>query len=198
MSSNIQFADELDDVAVATDALETPDDPSEIFETLVADPSRCCQQCYRRLNRQEEFDHATGREHGSILSFVWFDLPSSEPDWNTADREYFERVQLPNRSERVNPPGGRPGESRSACGFCGAVEPHRSPSTRSREEALGAAAGISATLQEFAVSHNPLALVVEVGDLKRDPDHAGDDFKTFRKATARAVEAGRGRPRRPR
>lgn len=192
----IQLADELDDVDLATDAIDVSEDPSEIFGTLVANASLCCQQCYRRLSRQESFDHETGREHGGVLSFVWFDLPSSEPNWNTADREYFERVQLPDRTDRVNPPGDRPGESRSACNFCGAVDPHRSPSTRSREEAIAAAGGISATLTEFGVAHNPLSLLVEVADLKRTPDYAGDDFATFQLATARAVEAGRGPPRR--
>jgi len=179
--------------SIATGDVDVPDRPEDIFETLVADPALCCQQCYRRIRARHHFDHGWGRRVGDILSFVDYDLPEGEPAWNTADREYSELEQLEARTEHANPPGDDL-DSASACGLCGAVDSHRSPSTRSRSEALKAAVGIIATLTEFGCAHDPLALLVEVGDLKRDPDYAGDDFATFRTAVARAVRAGR-RPR---
>lgn len=177
------------DTSFASDDVEIPNDPGDVFEDLVADPSLCCQQCYRRLRARHNFPHERGRSIGDILSFVDYDLPEGEPVWNTADRDYHEEELLADRTEEVHPPGDT--TSHTGCGFCGAVEPHRSPSTRSRSEALDAAVGIVATLQEWGVSHNPLALLVEVGDLKRDPDMAGDDFGTFATATERAARAGR-------
>ncbi|WP_324757057.1 hypothetical protein [Haloarcula montana] len=177
--------------SIATDDVDVPDDPEDVFETLVADPSLCCQQCYRRVRARYEFDHGWGRDVGDILSFVDYDLPEGAVDWNTADREYWEEAELADRREEAHPPGDD--GSGKACSFCGAVDHHRSPSTRSREEALEAAVGIVATLIEFGAAHNPLVLLVEVADLKRDPDYAGDDYETFRLAVARAVRAGRSR-----
>ncbi|EMA19025.1 hypothetical protein [Haloarcula argentinensis] len=179
--------------SIATDDVDVPDQPEVVFETLVADPSLCCQQCYRRIRAQHNFGHNWGRSVGDILCFVEYDLPEGEPRWNTADREYHEQEQLAGRTEYANPPGDNL-DSSTACAFCGAVDTHRSPSTRSRSEALEAAVGIIATLTEFGAAHDPLALLVEVGELKRDPDYAGDDFGTFSTAVARAVKAGR-RPR---
>ncbi|WP_434531029.1 hypothetical protein ACODNH_05300 [Haloarcula sp. NS06] len=181
------------DISLAVDATNAPDQPEDVFETLVADPSLCCQQCYRRIRARHNFDHNWGRRVGDMLSFVEYDLPEGEPRWNTADREYHEQERLADRTEHANPPDDNL-DSSTACAFCGAVDTHRSPSTRSRREALEAAVGIIATLTEFGAAHDPLALLVEVGELKRDPDYAGDDFGTFSTAVARAVKAGR-RPR---
>ena len=184
---SIQFAPTA---SIATDDVEVPEQPRDVFEQLVADPSLCCQQCYRRIRARHNFNHDWGRRIGDILSFVDYDLPEGEPRWNTSDREYHEQEELADRTEHANPPGDEL-DSGSACGFCGAVDSHRSPSTRSRSEALEAAVGIITTLTEWGCSHDPLALVVEVGDLKRDPDYAGDDFGTFSTAVERAVRAGR-------
>lgn len=178
--------------SIAVDDVTIPDALDDVFPELVADASRCCQQCYHRLRSRRRFPHEAGVELGGILSFVAYDLPEAEPQWNTVDREYYETAIVGGRTEQAHPPG-ECNESRQACKMCGAVEPHRSPSTRSRSEALQAAVGISRTLQELAVAHNPLALLVEVGDLKQDPDYAGDDFATFQTATARAIRAGRSR-----
>ncbi|GGO01726.1 hypothetical protein [Haloarcula pellucida] len=179
--------------SIATDDVGVPDDPADVFEQLVADASLCCQQCYRRIRARHNFSHQWGRDVGDILSFVDYELPEGEPEWNTTDREYHEEELLSERTVQANPPGDDL-DSGSACANCGAVDAHRSPSTRSREEALQAAVGIIATLTEFGVAHDPLALIVEVGELKQNPDYAGDDFATFATAVARAVRSGR-RPR---
>lgn len=177
------------DVQFATDEVDAPTDPEDVFDELVADPRRCCQRCYRRLRARRRFPDRAGFDHGHLLSFVDAVLPEGAR-WEVLDTEYFESVLIDDRSTTEHPPGERHTNER-ACGFCGVHKPHRSPSTRSRQAALEAALGISATLQEFGVAHNPLALLVEVGDLKRDPDTAGDDHATFSTATARAVWAGR-------
>ena len=176
--------------SIATDDVNVPDRPDDVFDALIADPGLCCQQCFRRIRARYNFSHEWGRRVGDVLTFVDYDLPEGEPNWNTADREYHEQEQLTDRTEHANPPG-EDLDSSTACAFCGAVDSHRSPSTRSRSEALQAAAGIIATLTEFGAAHDPLALLVEVGELKRDPDYAGDDFGTFSTATERAVRAGR-------
>lgn len=185
MSQSIQF----DQSSIASDDVDVPDNPDDVFEQLISDASRCCQQCYRRLRSRRRFPAAAGEAHGDVMAFVEFDLPEKEPHWNIVDRDWFETQANPDGIERVNPPGEA--TSRTGCAHCGAVEPHRSPPTRSRAEAIQAALGIISTLQELGAAHNPLVLLVEVSDLKRDPDYAGDDFRTFSTATSRAVRAGR-------
>jgi hypothetical protein len=44
MSSTPSFEREI---SLAVDDVEVPTNPDDIFEALVADPTRCCQQCYR-------------------------------------------------------------------------------------------------------------------------------------------------------
>jgi len=177
----------------APDDVEVPDDPDDVFEQLLADGSRVCQGCFTRLRRQREYPAEAGERHGDVRAFVDFELPEGEPSWNIVDREWFETTPETDRVERMYPPSDT--DSRTGCDRCGAVEPHRSPPTRSRSEVLQAAVGIASTLQEYAVAHNPLVLLVEVGDLKRKPEYAGDDFATFSEAVSRAIRAGRG-PRR--
>jgi hypothetical protein len=178
-------------VSVANDEVEIPESPEEVFPKVLANASLCCQQCYRRLRSQHRLPKHVGQDHGDLMSFVTMDLPPGAR-WEILEAEWFETVQLRERLEKMHPPGES--DSGTGCCFCGAVRPHRSPPTRSRSEAIRAAVGISMTLQELSVAHNPLALLVEVGEAKRDPDMAGDDFSTFRTATERAVRAGR-RPR---
>jgi len=184
---SIQFAPTA---SIATDDVDVPENPEDVFETLVADPGLCCQQCFRRIRARKDFPHSWGRSVGAVLSFVDYDLPEHEPRWNTADRTYVESERLNHRTEEAAPPDENL-ETTSACKHCGAVDTHRSPLTRSRSEALKAAVGIIATLTEFGAAHDPLALLVEVGEHKRTPEFAGDDFETFRTAVARAVLAGR-------
>lgn len=178
-------------VSVAADEVVVPDDPADIYPDVVANAQLCCQRCYRRLRSRRRFPDAAGYDYSGLLAFVDVDLPPGA-DWQVLGTEYYTTDPVGDRLERMHPPDDA--DSSTGCGVCGAVDPHRSPSTRSRDEALRAAVGISVTLQELSVAHSPLALLVEVGDLKRDPDHAGDDFATFRTAVARAVRAGR-RPR---
>jgi len=186
MSSTPSFEREI---SLAVDDVEVPTTPDDIFEEIVADPTRCCQQCYRRLRSRRQFPQGAGLDHGDVMSFVDRELPP-DAKWDLLDAEFYETVQERDRLEQMHPPG-EDHDSGQGCRFCGAVDPHRSPSTRSRSEALQAAVGISATLSELGAAHNPLVLLVEVADLKRDPDMAGDDFGTFRTAVARAVRAGR-------
>jgi len=178
-------------VSVGTDEVEIPESPPDVFPDVVANASLCCQCCYRRLRARCRFPDQAGYRYAGLLAHVDAQLPPGA-DWEVLGTEYYTTDVVDDRLERMYPPGE--GDSRSGCSACGAVEPHRSPSTRSRSEALQAAIGISVTLQELGVAHNPLALLVEVGDLKRDSDYAGDDFATFRTAVKRAVRAGR-RPR---
>jgi hypothetical protein len=178
------------DVSVATDDVEIPDTPGDVFETLLANASLCCQQCYRRLRARRRFPADAGYRYADLLSFVDAELPDGA-DWELLGTEYYTTDGVDERLERMHPPGED--TSRTGCAVCGAVEPHRSPSTRSRSEALQAAVGIAASLQEWGVAHNPLALLVEVADCKRDSDMAGDDFGTFARATERAIRAGRSR-----
>lgn len=174
--------------SIAVDDVEVPSDPDDIFGDVVANASLCCQQCYRRLRARRRFPDEQGHRHGDLLSFVDAELPEGA-DWEIIGTEYYTTDPVDDRLERMHPPDEA--DSGSGCGCCGAVEPHRSPSTRSRSEALQAAVGIVRTLSELGVAHDPLALLVEVGECKRDPNLAGDDFETFRTAVARSVRSGR-------
>jgi len=175
-------------VSVAADAVEIPDDPEDVFPDVVADGGRCCQRCFSRLRSEHPLPDRVGQDYGDLMSFVVRDLPPGA-QWDRLEADWYETVQERDRLESMYPPGET--TSATGCRTCGAVEPHSSPLTRSRSEALQAAVGISVTLQELGCAHNPLALLVEVADLKRDPDYAGDDFATFRLASERAVRAGR-------
>lgn len=175
----------------ASDHGDVPDDPRMIFPDLVADASLCCQQCFRRLGARRRFPDEPGRAYGDLVTYVDATLPE-DADWELLDAEYWETERERERTTEAAPPSDGPTGTTSACGFCGAVDTHRSPATRSRDAALEAAAGISATLTELAVAHNPLVLLVEVSDLKQTPETAGDDFETFRTAVDRAVRAARG------
>ena len=178
-------------VSVAADGVEIPTDPEDVHPEILADGGRCCQRCFRRLRSRQRLPDDIGQDYGDLLSFVDRELPAGA-QWELLEAEWYETVRERNRLESMHPPGET--TSATGCRACGAVKPHRSPATRSRSEALQAAVGASRTLQELGVAHTPLALLVEVADLKRDPDYAGDDFATFRTAVARAVRAGR-RPR---
>ncbi|MEA5387107.1 hypothetical protein VB779_08600 [Haloarculaceae archaeon H-GB11] len=174
--------------SIAIDDVDVPAAPEDVFPEIVANPSLCCQRCFHRLRSRRRFPPLAGYDYGGLLAFVDAVLPEGA-EWEVLDTEYYTTDPISDRLKRMHPPDEA--DSRQGCGLCGAVEPHRSPSTRSRSEALEAAIGVTTTLSELGIAHNPLALLVEVGDLKRDPDYAGDDHETFRIATARAVRAGR-------
>lgn len=167
----------------ATDALEIPRDPSEIFGELLERNHRVCKRCYTRIKRRA----ARPWTHGKKWEDVGAHLEHQDDDGRLG--RYFETEPLGDRTTDAHPPGEGSGTS-TACS-CGAVEPHRSPPTRSRSDAVDAAFGISRTLHEFGVNHGTPLLVGEVSRLKTEPETAGNDFETFRRATARAVRVTR-------
>lgn len=179
------------DTSFASDETPVPD-PDDVFEELVADPSRCCQHCFRRLRSRRRFPDLPGHEYADILSFVKTEYP--DEGFDVLDRVYWEAVRRAEATTNANPPTDTPTQTHSACRFCGAVDPAYDPTgTRSRDEAIFSALGISATLAEHGIPHNPLVLVVEASELKREPETAGDDFETFRLATSRSIRAVGGR-----
>lgn len=109
------------------------------------------------------------------------------------ETEFYEDDLVEDRNVRAHPPGESADTSSRACWNCGTVETHRTPPTRTREEAVEAAAGISVTLDEYGVEHDWLFLLGRVDELKRDPDYAGDDFATFERAVAEAIVAANPR-----
>jgi hypothetical protein len=171
------------------DAVEIPDEPGRVFPELVERNDCVCKNCYRRLKRKESYPHKQGYDHGDLAAWVEAELPP-DAEFEIAEREYFETVEIADRSPRAYVPGPNATQAkRSACWNCGATEPHRKPTTRSRSDALTAAANVSVTLDEYHVAHDRFALVSTVDRRKRHPATSGDDFETFRSATAAAVLA---------
>jgi len=165
------------------DALEIPDDPTRVFGAVVERNDRVCRNCYRRLRRKESFPQRVGLENSDILSFVEEVLPDGS-EWNYLDREYYESVQLEGRLDQAFDDNGRT----SFCTNCGTLDPHRTPPTRSKQDARRAAINLSTTLHELGIDHDWLFLVHRVVELKGQPDTAGDDFECFRQATAEAIQ----------
>jgi hypothetical protein len=163
-----------------------PDDPGEVYPTLVERNDRVCRRCLVRLRRQERFPKEAGRDYGRILSFVESSVPDGADD-ASLDREFLERVELPERVARGHTEDGRT----TYCANCGTTEPHRTPPTRSAGEARDAAINLSSTLRELGVAHDWLLLVRLVEEMKSRPKWAGDDFEVFRRATAGAVRRAR-------
>jgi hypothetical protein len=166
------------------DRLEIPSDPTAVFEQVIAGNERVCQECFRLLRRWERFPDEKGDDHGDVLAFVEYDLPEHAPHWSIADREYYESVRERDRLDRTHSPDGET----TYCTNCGTTSPHRSPSTRSLEDARDAAATLSVTLHELGIAHDWVHLVERVQTLKREPDTAGDDFACFSRATAAAID----------
>lgn len=176
--------------SVPSDALqEIPDDPMEIFGAVIERNDAVCKHCYRRLGCVRPYPFEQGFEHHAILGFVDEDLPPDR-DWEYLDREYHEQVRDRDRYEGAFVPADELDKS-NACWSCGEIDHHRTPPTRSRGEAIRAAAGASVTLLEYGVAHDWVLLLARVGELKREPDYAGDDFGTFRQALAEAVRVVR-------
>lgn len=172
------------------DETRVPTDIGELFDVLVVDNNRVCSECFTRLARRERFPNEPGYRYAAILSFVDTVAPD-DVKWDILDREYYERVQLRQRTEEAYPTGGEPTTGgTSACRNCGTISPHRTPAeTRSREEALDDAHRLSDTLDEYGITHDEATLVDTVDSLKRDTDMAGRDHDVFEKAVAESVHA---------
>ena len=170
------------------DAIAVPDDPAAVFDAVVADNPRVCQRCFRRLRRRVPFPQEAGEDYGAHLSFVDVEIPDDTMDWEVADREYYEDVTLPGRRPRANPPTDEPHRSARYCWQCGTFATTSSPPTRSLEDAIDAAAGLSVTLDELDITHDWVALLKLVDELKRRPQAAADDHFCFREATRFAIE----------
>jgi len=93
-------------VSVASDEVEIPEDPEEVFPKVLANASLCCQQCYRRLRSQHWLPKDVGQDHGDLMSFVTMDLPPGAR-WELLEAEWYETVQLRDRLEEMHPPGPR-------------------------------------------------------------------------------------------
>lgn len=161
---------------------DVPDDPGEIFTALVDREDRVCRRCLTRLRRQVEFPDRPGHRYGRILSFVEAAEEDSVDDTGL-ERDFLERVEVPDRLERGYTEEGRT----TYCAHCGTTEPHQTPPTRSAEEAREAAINLTATLDELGISHDWLLLVRIVEEMKSRPKWTGNDFEVFRRATAEAV-----------
>lgn len=171
-------------VELPDETFDEPGDPSSVFVAVV-DDDRVCQECYSRLRRHTPYPRERGFDHAKVASYI----QAANPESDRLDREFVERVLVP---DRVDGADGEVAEGRTTCcATCGTLEPHRSPPTRSRDDARRHAINLSATLRELGVRHDWLLLVGLVDELKAHPSYAGDDFKTFRDATARAVMKGR-------
>ena len=162
-----------------------PTDPLDVFPDLIERRSEVCKRCYTLLREREEYPAISGRRHHDRAAFI--DLVEGSSFYGT-DR-YTETVKHPDRFESAAPPGEETGTT-TAC-RCGAIETHRTPNTRSREDALRAAGGISQTLTELEVAHDWLVLFDRVRVFKQQPALAGDDFEVFRRAVGQAVEVAR-------
>ena len=167
--------------------LKIPDDPEDVFADVVAGNPLVCQRCYCRLRRERAFAPRVGDRAGDLLTYV--DVELGDWDWELSEREYYEREVLEERLDEVALPDVPAAQAeKSACWSCGAVEHSRSPpGTRSRSEAITAAAGVTQTLTEVGVPHDWPVLLKAVDKLKTRPATAGDDHQCFRRATAAAV-----------
>jgi hypothetical protein len=170
--------------------LSIPEAPHEVFPALVESDS-LCQQCYRRLKRSEPYPDEAGHSHGDVAAWVEGRVPDGA-EHELLDREWSEQVEIAERSPRAYVPD-EPAASAStrSCWNCGVLNPHRSPSTRSQDEADKAARGLSRSLTELAVAHDRETLLNEVRRLKSTPELAGNDHKVFTLATAVAVHKAR-------
>lgn len=171
-------------VALPDETFDIPDDPDAVFTTVISE-DRVCQRCYSRLRRHTTYPRSKGFDHERVATFV----EAANPDADHLDREFLERVAVPNAFDSAD---GEVAEgTTTCCATCGTLEPHRSPPTRSRDDARRHAINLSATLRELGVCHDWMLLVGLVDELKTRPAYAGNDCETFRDATSRAVQRAR-------
>jgi len=164
--------------------IDIPQDPLDVYPELINGSDLVCQTCFRRLHRQSEYDWTRGRRRSGILAWVTEHVPEGAR-FQIAEREYYEQEELADRKPKS--------EAQRHCWNCGSEQPYRQPPTRSKQEAVDAATGLSVTLEEYAVEHDWLALLCAVRNLKSDPELAGDDDRVFQVATATAVSISRSR-----
>lgn len=183
--------------APPSDQVGIPDDPGQVYDELILESDLVCQHCGRRLRRRVEFpEHDVGYRNREVLAFVEEVLPDEQRHaWipresDVLGREYFEQVEVADRVVDANSPDRLAGEGGStACWHCGSEDTHSQPATRSVDEALRYAAGVSVSLQEFGVVHDWFRLLAAVDRLKQVPATAGDDDETLRRAVEYAIEA---------
>lgn len=158
-------------------------DPLDVFPELVECNPEVCKRCYARIRERRPYPWEPGRRHGDRAAYIDH---VDDGSWLGA---YEESENLNDRIQQAAPPGDAIC-TMTAC-RCGAIETHRTPETRSAEDAVRAAAGISQTLTELGIGHDWFVLLARVRELKHRPEFAGDDFRTFRRATAQAVHVER-------
>lgn len=164
---------------------DEPSDPLEVFPDLIERNPDVCKRCYTLVRLREDYPPSAGRRHHDRAAFITL----VDGDSYDGTDQYAETMTRPERVESVAPPGERAGTT-TAC-RCGAIETHRTPDTRSLDDALRAAGGISQTLQEMEVAHDWLILFDRVQEFKQRPALAGNDFELFRRAVAQAVHIAR-------
>jgi len=158
--------------------LTIPDTPRDVYHALIANNNLVCQTCYRRLHRQTAYPTEQGHNQESILAFVDKHVPAGA-DYELVEAEFFEQEELRQRKPKC--------ENQRYCWNCGSEQPHRTQPPRSLDDAIEAAAGISATLEEYNVTHDWMALFVATRTFKTTPEVAGDDDDVFELAVALAV-----------
>lgn len=154
----------------------------ESFDHIAEDGREVCKRCYTRVRERQPYPWIRGDQHGDRAAFVEY------IDDGSRLGVYEETTTLDDRVQEAAPPDES--GTTTAC-RCGAIETHRTPKTRSKADAVRAAAGISQTLSELDIAHDWLILLARVRELKSRPAYAGDDFRTFRRATAQAVHVAR-------
>ena len=172
------------DVPLPDQGLDVPEDPAAVFDAVGVDrPGRVCRHCLTRLRRHDVFSREGGLNSVPLLSFVEATNPGDAPP----DREFLERLDLPDRLERGYTAEGR----ETICAECGACDPYRWPPTRSVEDARDHAINLSWTLSELGIQHDWLLLVhvVEIG--RSRSACGGDDRELFRQAVSEAVQRAR-------
>lgn len=162
---------------------DEPADPLDVYPELVERNDEVCKRCYTIIRKRVEYPWVKGEAHGDRAAFV---TSVDDGSWLGC---YEEQRELVDRIQSAAPPGKELGTT-TAC-RCGAIETHEEPDTRSAEDAIRAAAGISQTLTELEVAHDWFVLLARVRELKTRPSFAGNDFRTFRRATAQAVHVAR-------
>lgn len=172
-----------------SELVDVPDDPDDVFGAVIERNDLVCRQCYCRLRRRFEIESLTGDERHEISSYVDYELPEGYK-WEWAERVYYETETIANRSlDAHHPDNDAAHPEDSACWNCGSIDTARTPRTRSKPDAVQAAANISMTLEEYDVAHDWFVLLARVKTFKSDPDMAGDDFGVFSAAVADAIRA---------
>lgn len=170
------------------DTTPIPSDLGELFTELAQKNDRVCAECFTRLARRERFPQGVGHDYASILSFVETVVPD-DAKWDLLDREYYERVQLEERTHTGYPPTERPTTgSTTVCSNCGTCSPYRGPSApRPTRVATNHAENLSDTLDEYGITHDREHLIATVETLKHDSEWTSRDRDIYARAVAESV-----------